>query len=54
MIAEKYSYKALKKHPEELYELEHSPLGKCPPFLIINANNLIMQNEKIYLARSVN
>lgn len=41
----------MQKHPDELYELENSPLGKCPPFLIINANNLVIKNDHIYLAR---
>ena len=43
--------KILKKYPKELNKLENSPLGSCPPFLIINSNDLLMKNEKIYLAR---
>lgn len=36
----------------ELFDLQHSSLGACPPFLIINANNLLMENDDVFLART--
>ena len=41
----------MKKFPRQLYDLGNSPLGSCPPFLIINSNDLLLKNDKIYLAR---
>lgn len=46
--------KALHNYKEELYQLENSPLGKCPPFLIINATNLMVESKSNFLARSIN
>lgn len=44
--------KALRNYREELQQLETSPLGKCPPFLIINATNLMMESKTNFLGRS--
>jgi septin family protein len=51
LIAEKYFKKALYNDKNELYQLENSALGKCPPFLIINAKKLIVEPKDTFLAR---
>jgi len=33
---------ALKNYPEKKKQMNHGPMGKCPPFLMINANDVII------------
>ncbi len=51
MTAGRYVEKALHNYKTELYQLDNSPLGKCPPFLIVNATNLMFEHKTTFLAR---
>lgn len=46
------THQALRNHPSELQELNGSPLGACPPFLVINATHPVFQRDRCFLGRT--